>query len=207
MVPYQGSKQPVGVHRWQKKKTPDSNPSCRTSGFGRVTPSRHSHVQWRESNEVSCLCCFLLVMSECNLGDIILTFSHVVAAECRCWLRHLSVVNVTVCTHSRPAETSAAGELAKPNWEAAKRWGEGRGEGGGKLIKCVGRCDSSVCFVCSHVPLYVWDKYSGSIGQNEPTTQIRVPARCQIKIRDGLDSTCASSILLWITVSQGWKWW
>lgn len=98
MVPYQGSKQPVGVHRWQKKKTPDSNPSCRTSGF--------------------------------------------------------------------------------------------------ELIKCVGRCDSSVCFVCSHVPLYVWDKYSGSIGQNEPTTQIRVPARCQIKIRDGLDSTCASSILL-----------
>lgn len=118
-----------------EKQTPDSNPSCRTSGFGRVTPSRHSHVQWRESNEVSCLCCFLLVMSECNLGDIILTFSHVVAAECRCWLRHLSVVNVTVCTHSRPAETSAAGELAKPNWEAAKRWGEGRGEGGGEINK------------------------------------------------------------------------
>lgn len=117
-------------------------------------------------------------------------------------------VNVTVCTQSGPAETSAAGELARPNQTGKRKKDEKRGgEGGGKLIKCVGRCDSSVCFVCRHVPLYVWDKYSGSIGQNEPTTQIRVPWRCQIKIRDGLDSTCASSILLWITVSQGWKWW
>ena len=129
MVLCQGSKQPVGVHRWQKKNT-RLEPQLSHFWICHVTPSRHSHVQWRGSNEVSCLCCFLLVMSECNLGDIILTFSHVMAAECQCWLRHLSVVNVTVCTHSRPAETSAAGEFAKPNWEVEKRWGEGRGEGG-----------------------------------------------------------------------------
>lgn len=158
MVSYQGFESLLGCTGGTEEKTLATTAETQAQSPVLVPPAwlhesnKHNHVHWWESNEGSCLCCFndsfLLVMSECNLGDHIdfhACYGCSLVGVKSSW-RHHVYPRVCGCLHPLQANSGLSSgnhcwELAIPNWEA-KRPGEG------KLIKCVGRCDSSVCFVC-----------------------------------------------------------